>query len=408
MSICPEHSTQAVHNRPKYELADILKRYLPEYRKGHRLSLWQEKILYDIQVCRTAGCGAHVEVCSHCNYKQPAYNSCHNRHCPKCQGIIRRKWVAARLNELLPVPYYHIVFTLPHRLNKLALYNKNLIYNLFYHAAAYTLTKFGFDKKYLGAQLGYIGVLHTWGKGLCYHIHWHFIVPGGGLTKDGHWRDLPSSDKFIFPSGAMSKVIRARFIKLFRKEYNNNEIDLPDSYEYLSDPVMFEYFLNELSYDNWYNYAKRPFGGPEQVVKYIGRYTHRVAISNNRLIDITNGKIVLSVKNYKKGGINEETELTAEEFIRRFLLHILPSGFHKIRYGGFLARSVYNEKIDQARSFLNTQEIACDLMKTESDPTNSDDNVNERCPKCHIGIMRTLDIDTESKRRNWHAYIGCS
>jgi len=204
MSICSLHTKKFTGSRPKYELADILKRYLPLYLKSHRISLWQNKILNAIQTCRTAECGGHIEVCDHCAYMQPAYNSCHNRHCPKCQGIARRKWVEERLQELLPVPYYHVVFTLPHRLNTLALYNKRLIYNLFYHAAAYTLLKFGKDPKYLGAQLGFTGVLHTWGKALCYHIHWHFIVPGGGLTEEGKWIPLPYSDNFLFPVKAMS------------------------------------------------------------------------------------------------------------------------------------------------------------------------------------------------------------
>ena len=201
----------------------------------------------------------------------------------------------------------------------------------------------------MGAQLGFIGVLHTWGKGLCYHIHWHFIVPGGGLTEDGQWIDLPYSDKFIFPPLAMSKVIRARFIKQLRKAYNKKQLIIPDSCEYLNDAAMFEYFLNDLSSDKWINYAKPPFGGPEQMVKYVGCYTHRVALSNNRLTDITGDKISFYVKNYKKGGVKETMTLSANEFIRRFLLHFLPKRFRKIRYGGFLARSVYAHKLEQAR-----------------------------------------------------------
>ncbi|MDW7679438.1 MAG: IS91 family transposase [bacterium] len=408
MSLCLAHTSRSVGNRPKYELADILKRYLPRFRKTHRISRWQEKILYDIQICRTVSCGAHIEICTHCEYRQPAYNSCHNRHCPKCQGIARRKWVESRLKELLPVPYYHIVFTLPHRLNDLALYNKELIYNLFYQAAAYTLLKFGKDPKYLGAQLGFIGVLHTWGKGLCYHVHWHFIVPGGGLTESGQWINLPCSDKFIFPSLAMSKVIKARFIKQLRKLYNKKQLNIPDNCEYLNSPVMFEYFLNDLASDQWINYAKKPFGGPEQAVKYIGRYTHRVAIANNRLLDINSGKISFEVKNYKKGGIKEAVRLSADEFIRRFLLHILPKRFRKIRYGGFLARSVSDKKIEQARSQLVTEATESRINEIELVSNGWDIKATDRCPKCQIGIMRAIDIDKNAKVRNWHAYIGCS
>ena len=298
-----------------------------------------------------------------------------------------------------------MVFTLPHRLNDIALYNKRLIYNLFYHAAAYTLLKFGKDSKYLGAQLGFIGVLHTWGKGLCYHIHLHFIVPGGGLSKDGQWIHLPYNDKFIFPVTAMSKVVRARFIKLLRQAYLKGKLTIPNRCEELNDVVMFEYFLNDLAIDEWINYAKRPFGGPEQVVKYIGRYTHRVAISNHRLIDINGGEIIFYGKNYKKDGIEEQIKLPADEFIRRFLLHILPKRFRKIRYGGFLAQAIREEKLEIARQQLTygapMHEIELDIEDMELDKV-------EKCPKCQVGTMRAIEIDKDSKVRNWHAYIGGS
>ena len=382
MASCTSHTAKLGRQKTRFELADILRRYLPGYLKTHNISLWQRKILYDIQICRTAACGAHLEVCDHCSYEQPAYDSCHNRHCPKCQGIARRRWVSARLEELLPVPYYHVVFTLPHRLNDIALYNKRLLYNLFYYAAAYTLLKFGKDPKYLGAQLGFIAVLHTWGKGLCYHIHWHFIVPGGGLTEDGQWLNLPYSDKYLFPVTAMSEVIRARFIKLFRKAYEQGELIIPDSREDLSNPVMFEYFLNDLASDKWVNYAKRPFGSPEQVVKYIGRYTHRVALTNNRLLDMDGGKIRFLVKDYKNNCKTIEMTLPADEFIRRFLLHALPKRFRKIRYGGFLASAVREANLELARRSLPVEDI---LVEQTHDWQG--DEV-EKCPQCHIGKMR--------------------
>jgi hypothetical protein len=408
MSLCIIHSSKATCKRPKLELADIFKRYLADYLKKHRISLWQKKVLYDIQVCRTAMCGGHIEVCDHCDYEQPAYNSCHNRHCPKCQGIARRRWVAARLQELLPVPYYHVVFTLPHRLNNIALYNKRLVYDMFYKSAAYTLLKFGRDPKWLGAQLGLIGVLHTWGKGLCYHIHWHFIIPGGGLTDDGQWQELPYDDKFLFPPKAMSKVVRARFIKLLRKAYNNGKINMPDSEEPLQSPAMFEYFLNDVASDKWVNYCKRPFGGRERVLKYIGRYTHRVAISNHRLINIKDGKIRFFVKNYKKGGATEPIALTADEFIRRFLMHILPRRFRKIRYAGFLAPAIRDEKLRLAKQSL--QDSHC---KARSEAINIHGvdlllDPIEKCPRCHIGRMRSINIDQHTMRTNWMAYINSS
>ena len=406
------HTSGCAHDtakqRPTFELADILRRYLPAYLKTHRISLWQEKILYAIQVCRTMACGGHLEECDTCDYTEPAYNSCGNRHCPKCQGIKRRKWIAGRLQELLPLPYYHIVFTLPHRLNDLALYNKQLIYNLFYQACAYTLLKFGEDPKYLGAQLGFIGVLHTWGKGLCYHIHWHFIVPGGGLTKDGSWVDLPYNDKFIFPPKAMSRVVRARFIKLLKKAYYAGKIRIPDSREDLRHPVMFEYFLNDLASDAWYNHAKRPFGGPEQVVKYIGRYTHRVALSNHRLVDIDGGRILFWMKNYKKGGKKEKMELPADLFIQRFLWHILPKRFRKIRYGGFLARPVREEKLELARQAMGQE--TCDelIAKIDADVQEWERNNGEKCPKCQTGTLRAVEIDKRLLNGKWVAYQDSS
>ena len=389
--------------RPKYELADILRRYLPAYRKTHRITFWQRKVLHDIQVCRTAALGGHLEECDHCTFQQPAYDSCHNRNCPKCYSIAMRRWVAARLQELLPIPYYHVIFTLPHSLNILTLYNKKLIYNLFYQAAAYTLLKFGRDPKHLGAQLGFIGVLHTWGKGLCYHVHWHFIVAGGGLTDDGRWVDLPAYDKFIFPVYAMSKVIGARFIKLLRRAYDKDELIIPDACEDLKDEVMFEYFLNDLAAEKWINYAKRPFGSPEQVVKYIGRYTHRVAISNHRILSIDHGQIRFRVKDYKKDGEWEDMVLPANLFIHRFLHHVLPKRFRKIRYGGFLAVSVRQEKLALARRALGVTESHESQAAVLPDAFEAFDQLSERpnCPACKQGRMRRVELPEQ--RESFHA-----
>lgn len=406
MSSCLAHKYDTESKRPRIELADILNRYLRAYLGKHRISLWQHKILYDLQICRTAACGGHLESCDRCDYQRPAYNSCHNRHCPKCRGIARRKWVSARLNELLPVPYYHVVFTMPHILNTIALYNKQMIYNMFYHAAAYTLLKFGKDHKFLGAQLGFTAVLHTWGKGLIHHVHWHFIVPGGGLTKEDQWVHLPYSDKFIFPAKAMSKVIRGRFIKLFKSAYYERKISIPDIQEDLKDPLMFEYFLNDLAGAEWVNYCKPPFGSPEQVVKYIGRYTHRVALSNNRLINIDGNRIRFDAKDYRE---NKRViiDLSAEEFIRRLLLHTLPKDFRKIRYGGFLSVAIRNEKIKAARQALagNSEDAVIDL-ETDSDIVTS--GGIGICPNCHVGIMRAVEIDRNSMYRNFLSYMDSS
>lgn len=393
MAISSSQSQTAHSNRPTYELAQILRQYLPQYLRSHRISPWQRKILHQIQVCRTAYLGGHLEVCDHCAYEEPAYNSCHNRHCPKCLGIARARWVSARMEELLPVPYYHLVFTLPHRLNTLALYNKTLLYNLFYEAVSYTLLRFGRDAKHLGAQIGFIAVLHTWGKGLCTHIHWHVILPGGGLTDDSQWRALPHHDKFVFPVHAMSRVVRARFIKLLRNAYDRGELEIPQAYDELRNEVMFEYFLNDLAADKWVCYAKPPFGGPEQVLKYLGRYTHRVALSNHRILGIAQGRIRLNTKNYRQGGRLEITELSAEEFIHRFLDHTLPKRFRKIRYGGFLVCTVRQAKLAQARQALGVAKPALEPAGTE--PESLEVSLSEekhRCPKCGFGVMQAVAL----------------
>jgi hypothetical protein len=233
-------------------------------------------------------------------------------------------------------------------------------------------------------------------------------VPGGGLKKDGSWADLPYNDKFIFPPKAMSRVVCGRFIKLFKKAYYDGKIKIPDSREDLKYPVMFEYFLNDLASDAWYNYAKRPFGGPEQVVKYIGRYTHRVAISNNRLIDIDKGIIRFWVKNYKKDGNKEKMELPADEFIRRFLLHILPKRFRKIRYGGFLARPVREEKLELARQALGRERCDEMIAKSDMEAQEWEGNNGEKCPRCQIGRLRPVETDREWRYDGWVAYEDSS
>lgn len=383
--------TLSAGRRPRYEVAEILRRYLPAYRRSHRLSLWQHKILFDLQVCRTVALGGHLEKCDRCSHEEPAYNSCHNRHCPTCLGGARARWVKARLNELLPVPYYHLVFTMPHRLNNLALYNKQLIYDLFYQAVSYTLRRFGRDPKHLGAEMGFIAVLHTWGKALSTHIHWHVIMPGGGLTSAGEWRSLPSHEKFAFPVQALSQVVRGRFIKLLRQAYQRDELQIPSDAEELHAGQMFEYFLNDLARDQWVTYAKQPFGGPEQVLKYVGRYTHRVALSNHRLLDIADGRIRLVVKNYRRGGQREIVTLSASEFIRRFLHHTLPKRFRKIRYGGFMVCTVRQEKLAQARRALGVTEAA-PILQERPDVGTPPEDLTHSCPKCLVGVMRSIAL----------------
>lgn len=390
------HSHRRSAEKPRFELADIFNRYLDQFLQSHKISFLQRKVVRAIQVCRTKALGGHKRECDRCGYVEQSYNSCRDRHCPKCQGALRIKWVNARLHELLPVPYYHVVCTLPHTLNSLALYNKQIIYDIFFKAASQALLAFAKDPKYLGAQLGLVAILHTWGQDLCYHVHIHFIVAGGGITFDGkRWRHLPYRKDFLFPAEAVSKVIKGKFRDLLDAAYQKGDLEFPDDLESLTEPICFEHFKLDLMAQAWYCYAKKPFAGPEEVVKYLGRYTHRVAITNHRLLNIDNGQITFNYKDYRDGGQIKRKTLPVNLFIRRFLLHVLPKGFKKIRYAGLLANSVRQEKIETARQLLGvlaqqlppTSSTLADMFGDDYDPDAAD-----RCPSCKEGIMTITEV----------------
>lgn len=370
----------------RYEVADILQLYLPEYLKNHKLSPEQLKAVNDIKNCRTSVLGYHKLKCCECDYESIEYNSCRNRHCPKCQGTKRLQWVEERLAELLPVCYYHSVFTMPHTLNVIALYNKKIIYDIFLQSCGITLKDFAKDTKYLGAKIGFVGILHTWGQQLWSHIHAHFIIPGGGISEDGKsWKHLPYNNKFLFPVKAMSRRMRNIFSLKLQSAYDNGELFFPDDLSHLKDPKNFERFLNNIAWDKWINYVKKPFSSPEKVVKYIGRYTHRVAISNHRIVDIKNGNVTFKYKEYKDGNVTPKImTMKAEEFIRRFLLHILPKGFKKIRYFGFMCNGLRSKCIQLAKELLN-------VIVTETDESISAfHSILEKlftCPNCNSGTL---------------------
>jgi len=333
--------------KPRYELADIFERYLDRFLSSHKLSVLQYKVVSAIRWCRTEKLGHHLWKCSHCGYERPEYNSCRNRHCPKCQVKNKFQWMSDRLEELLPVPYYHAVFTMPHSLNTLALYNKAVIYDIFFKAVSRALHTFAADPHYLGAQMGFIGILHTWGQTLCQHIHLHLIVPGGGISNDGsRWVNLPYKKKFLFPVLAVSKRVRKNFAELITKAYRDGRLVFPGRLKYLEHGPTFDVFINKVAWQNWNCYSKKPFAGPEEVVEYMARYTHRVAISNGRLLDISGGKIRFKYKKYKNRKVYRRTlELNSDEFIRRFLLHVLPRGFKRIRHYGFLSAGCRKDDI---------------------------------------------------------------
>jgi len=379
-------------SKPRYELADVFRLHLERYLQTHKLSPFQRKVVEAILKCRTAACGGHILRCSDCDYERLEYNSCRNRHCPKCQISNKLRWVGNRLRELLPIPYYHSVLTMPHTLNTLAIYNKKVIYNMFFQAAGHTFNAFAEDAKFLGAQLGFIGILHTWGQTLSQHVHLHLIVTGGGLSTDGrHWVNLPYRKKFLFPVKAVSKRLRKRFAELLRKAYYKGELVFPDDLAHLTNPSAFETFVNKVAWENWNSYVKKPFAGPEAVVKYIGRYTHRVAISNYRILDIADGQVTFRYKKYHNGNTSHETmSLKAEEFIRRFLLHVIPHGFKRIRHFGFLSAGLRTEALERARALLKQA-----YEKTTAARANFLDWLEDmapKCPKCEHGALKLLEV----------------
>jgi hypothetical protein len=341
--------------------------------------------------CRTSQLGYHKYKCQECGYEKMEYNSCRNRHCPKCQGSKRAEWVSNRLKELLPVYYYHAVFTMVHSLNNIALYNKKIFYDIMMKASAKTLLDFAADPKYLGAKIGFVGILHTWGQPLSQHIHSHFIIPGGGVSLDGkRWISLPYRKDFLFPVKAMSKRMRSTFSKMLQAAYDEGKLVFPDELSEMRDRETFRNYLNKSAWENWINYVKKPFGGPEQVVKYIGRYTHRVAISNHRLINIADDRVSFDYKDYKdEKNAHKVMTLTSEEFIRRFMLHILPKGFQKIRYFGIFSNGLKNRYLSLARELL---EVIGEKIEEARNYCNDIIEKLLECPCCERGKLRIVEI----------------
>lgn len=374
------HQLKGALTGSKLEVADIFRLYGSDYRTGQKLSLKQRQVMFDIEHCRTSYFGYHVDVCDHCGAIDSGCNSCRNRHCPKCQGVARRIWVNARLKDLLPVSYYHVVFTLPHLINPLVGWNREFIYTLLFDCAAQTLLQFGRDPKWLGALIGFYGILHTWGGKMWQHLHTHFIVPGGGLTEDDRWVEPKYKGKFLFPVKAMSKVFRGKFIKALKRAYLTGQLVLSDGLRHLSDGDRFEQWLDILVARNWVVYAKAPFDSAEKVVRYIGRYTHRIAISNQRLIKVEDGIVHFRYKDYRNKGRWKTARLKAQEFIRRFLLHVVPDGFHRIRHYGLFANGRCKKMVCIIRQ----------LLDVGTDNLPEPDIIGIECKACGIGRLRTL------------------
>lgn len=383
MRVSDANTVQAINTngRCDLEVADIFRRYGEQYRSLHKLTPKQHGVMFDIEHCRTHHFGYHMDVCDACGWKDQSHNSCRNRHCPKCQGIASRKWVTAREANLLPVPYHHSIFTLPHVINPLVPFNKELLYDFIFDSAAESLLQFGRDPKWLGAEIGFYGILHSWGGKLWSHLHIHFIVPAGGIDSQGRWVEPRYKGKFLFPVQALSLVFRGKFIEKLKHAYDQGLLIFPDSHRHLTDSGRFENYVNALVGRNWNVHVKPSFATPEKVVRYIGRYTHRIAISNNRLIKLENDRVHFKFKNYRNNGCWEETSLTAMDFIGRFLMHVLPEGFHKIRHYGFLANG---------RCKIMVEKIRRQLVQDPSSEPEKIEHSGHPCPECGNGIMRVF------------------
>jgi Putative transposase/Transposase zinc-binding domain len=366
--------------RPALEVADIFRRHGAAYRadQAGSLTLGQRRVMAAIEMCRMAALGGHVERCQDCGETRIAYNSCRNRHCPKCEGLARAQWLADRRAELLPVPYFHLVFTMPAPIAGIALQNKAIVYDILFRAAAETVRSLAADPKHLGVAFGMTAVLHTWGQNLVHHPHVHCIVPGGGLSPEGCW--INCRPGFFLPVRVLSRLYRRLFLERLRTAFDAGRLGFFGEFAGLAKPVAFAAHLQPLRNIEWVVYAKRPFGGPQQVLDYLGRYTHRVAIANNRLIGLAEGQVRFRWKDYRHPQRPKVMTLAAGEFIRRFLLHVLPDGFRRIRHFGFLANTHRSAKLTLIRRLL-------DLAEPERTPAPTD--YRERYARL---FGRSLDI----------------
>ena len=384
-------------DRPKLEVADVFRRYGDTYRQQHgaSMSVAQWRVMNAIEVCRTAALGGHLERCDQCGYERNAFNSCRDRHCPKCQCLARAQWIEERQSELLEVPYFHVVFTVPEEIAAIAYQNKEVVYGILFQTTAETLKTIAADPKHLGAEIGFFAVLHSWGQNLQFHPHLHCVVPGGGLSPDGE-RWISSRPNFFLHVHVLSRLFRRLFLEALQHEFDSGKLQFFNALESLRERRTFVQLLDRLKAHEWVVYAKRPFAGPQQVLDYVGRYTHRVAISNHRLLDIENGQVHFEWKDYRDGGQVKTMTLSADEFIRRFLLHVLPNGLQRIRYYGFLGNRYRKEKLAQCRRLLGMQTPVEPTKSTEKDYRNLYEELTgnslHQCPQCNQGRMLVIAI----------------
>lgn len=381
----------------RLEVADVFRTFGDAFlvQWGHVLSREQKKALKDISTCRTAAQGGHVDQCDQCGHCAISYNSCRNRNCPKCQAAARAEWLAEREAELLPVEqYFHVVFTLPQQIAGLALQNPRQIYSILFQAMAETMLTIAADPKHLGAAIGFLAVLHTWGQNLHLHPHIHCVVPGGGISPDkSEW--IACRKSFFLPVRVLSRLFRKKFLTYLRKAFQKGKLQFHGELEPLIQPAAFEGLCQQAGRIEWVVYAKPPFGGPEQVLKYLARYTHRVAISNRRLLSLNDGRLSFQWKDYANGNQTKTMNLEAIEFIRRFLLHVLPSRFVHIRHFGFLANRHREEKLALCRSLLPPRPAAPSNSVVGSSSgldSTTTEPVSRQCPICKAGRIICIQV----------------
>ena len=393
--------------RPTLEVADIIRVAGDSFieRNGAHLAWPQVKVLRAIRDCRTAALGGHLDQCSRCGHQAISYNSCRNRHCPKCQTNAREQWLAKRAEDLLAVSYLHVVFTLPHDLSALALQNKKTLYDLLFRASAETLIEIAADPKHLGAQIGFLSVLHTWGQNLQHHPHVHCVVPAGGIAPDrSHW--VHPSTRFFLPVRVLSEVFRGKFVAGLKRLFRKRKLIFHGSLKSLADSKIFRSFLRQLFWKKWVVYAKRPFGGPEQVLHYLARYTHRVAISNHRLVSFQDGQVTFRWKDYAQGNKQRTMTVSADEFLRRFLLHVLPRAFVRIRHFGFLTNRNRAKMVPLCRQLLRER-----LRERSPTVDHTQASVEWFCPLC-AAPMNVIEKLTAQQIRlrfaEWNSFIDSS
>lgn len=361
------------------------------------MSPTQRRVMTAIEVCRTAALGGHLERCDQCGYERNCFNSCRDRHCPKCQCLARAQWIEDRHSELLGCPYFHVVFTVPEEVAALAYQNKEVVYGILFQATADTLKTIAADPQHLGAAIGFFAVLHSWGQTLQFHPHLHCVVPGGGLSPDGQ-RWISCRPNFFLPVRVLSRLFRRLFLDLLQTAFDSGKLQFFHALESLRDRHIFGQLLERMKSCEWVVYAKRPFAGPQQVLDYVGRYTHRVAISNNRLLHIEDGHVTFQWKDYRERDEFKTMTLSADEFIRRFLLHVLPDGFQRIRYYGFLANRYRKEKLERCRRLLGmpTPVALSPAPGTEKDYRERYEVLTgvslHQCPHCKQGRMLVIEI----------------